>query len=360
MIGSFETLAGEQREPSMDAVIFGGGVAKGAFAAGALSVLAAAGLRVRRIVGTSSGALNAAYFARAVRSGEGGVAGEELARIWLDEGTLAQGFNVSLRGILDFEGISTGAKVLALLRRHIQPSTGRCPVDLRLVATNSAGQPGSLEPGRRGTTFEHVLRYDGAALDDEAGLESLFAGVAASSAFPGAFLPSPLQIGGRDVPCFDGGLVNNTAVKYAIEGAPDVDRIFVIVPYPVLVGAVPELRGLALVAHLVEVLVEERLYRDLREAYAVNATLAQLELEVPNPAARAAILRAFGWSDRRKLEIIEIRPTAPLEGGPFDGFLSRRLREDYVGSGREVAQAWLCSNGRSAVNGRPSRTMETK
>jgi hypothetical protein len=145
------------------------------------------------------------------------------------------------------------------------------------------------------------------------------------------------------VPCFDGGLANNTPVKYAIEGA-DIDRIFVIVPYPILLEPAPELRGLALATHLVEVLLQERLYRDLREAYAVNATLARLEAEVPDPSVRAAVLRALGWSNRRRLEIVELRPyPAPLEGGAFDGFFSRRLREDYVASGRDVARAWLAA-----------------
>jgi predicted acylesterase/phospholipase RssA len=325
----------------MDAIIFGGGVARGAFGAGAISVLA--GLRVRRIVGTSSGALNAAYYASAVRSGTEDAGGDELARIWIEEATVSQGFNVSLRGILDFEGISTSAKLLAVLRRHIQPSTERRPVDVRLVTTNSAGERGTLEPGRPGTTFEHVLRFDGTTFDSEAGLESLFQGVAASSAFPGAFLPFPLQIDGRAVPCFDGGLTDNTAVKHAIDGADDVDRVFVIVPYPALLEPAPERHGLALAAHLVEILVEERLYRDLREAYAVNATLARLEAEIPDPSARAAVLRAFGWSDRRKLQVVEMRPAAPLEGGPFDGLLSRRLREDYVASGRDAAHAWLAA-----------------
>jgi len=332
----------------MDAIIFGGGVAKGAFSAGAISVLASAGLRVRRVVGTSSGALNAAFYARAIRSGTEDAAGEELARIWLEEATLAKGFNVSAKGLLDLEGISTSDKILALLRRHVRPSTGREPVDVRLVTTNSAGESGPLEPGRRGTTFEHVLRYGGSALDDKEVLEALFEGVAASAEFPLAFLPFPLHVGGRSVPCLDGGLTNNTPIKYAIENTPDIDRVFVIVPYPALLDSAPELRGFALVEHLVEVLVQERLYRDLREAYAVNATLARLEVEVPDRSVRAAVLRTLGWSERRALQIVEIRPSAPLEGGPFDGFLSRRLREEYVARGQEVARAWLRDRRRPA------------
>jgi len=323
----------------MDAIIFGGGVAKGAFGAGAISVLAKAGLRVRSVVGTSSGALNAAYYAWAVRSGLEDQAGDELVRVWLDEGSLARNFDVSLRGLVGLDGISTSDKVLGLLRRHIPPSTGRRPIDLRIVTTNSSGERGPLARGRQGTTFEHVLRYEGAAFDTQAGLERLFAGVAASAAFPGAFVPFPLQIDGRAVPCFDGGLTNNTAVKYAIEGVPEVDRVFVIVPYPTLLEPAPDLRGVALLAHLLELVVQERLYRDLREAYAVNEALARLEAEVPDRIAREKALRALGWSGRRRLEIVEVRPPAPLDGGPFDGFLSRRLRGHYVASGREAARS---------------------
>lgn len=116
-----------------------------------------------------------------------------------------------------------------------------------------------------------------------------------------------------------------------------------IVPYPALLEPAPTLRGVALVVHLLEILVQERLYRDLREAYAVNATLAELEAEFPDPGVRAAVLRALGWSARRRLEVVEIRPSAPLAGGPFDGFLSRRLREEYITTGRAVAQAWVAA-----------------
>lgn len=334
-----------REQKGMDAVVLAGGVAKGAFLAGAISVLAKAGLRVRRVVGTSSGALCAAHYARAIRSGTEASAGDELARIWLEEGTLTDGFTVSARGIARLEGISTSAKVLGLLRRHVPPATARVPVDVRLVTTDAAGVSARLAPGREGTTFERVLRYEGTTLDDEPGLESLFSGVAASSALPGAFIPYPLAIDGRPVPCVDGGLTNNTPLKYAIEDAPDIDRVFVIVPYPTVLGPPLELRGVSLVAQLVEIMVAERLYRDLREAYSVNATLARLEAEVPDGEARAAALRAFGWSNRRRLEIVEIRPTVPLEGGPFDGFLSRPLREDYVSMGRQVAESWVCSRG---------------
>jgi predicted acylesterase/phospholipase RssA len=313
-----------------------------------MAELANANLRVRRIVGTSSGALNAAYYARAVRSGAEATAGDELARIWLEEATLGQAFNVSVRGTLDLEGISTSDNVLRLLRRYIRPSTGQREIDLRVVVTNSEGNAEDLGADRRATTFEHVLRYDGATLDTEVGLELLFEGVAASAAFPGVFLPIPLRIDGRSVPCFDGGLTNDTPVKYAVEEAADIDRLFVIAAHPALLAPTRALRGLTLGARLLEILVQERLYRDVRRAYAVNATLGRLARDVADPVARARILQAFGWSDRRKLEIVEIRPQAPLEGGPFNGFFSQRLRRSYIAAGRDAGRTW-----RSAAGGAP-------
>ena len=51
------------------AVILSGGVAKGAFEAGALTVLANKGFDVTQVVGASSGSLNATMYAASVRAG---------------------------------------------------------------------------------------------------------------------------------------------------------------------------------------------------------------------------------------------------------------------------------------------------
>lgn len=70
-----------------DAIVFAGASVKGAFSAGALSVLtepdvkARLGLDFVRLVGASSGALNAAYFAGAIRAGEEALAGRRLANL---------------------------------------------------------------------------------------------------------------------------------------------------------------------------------------------------------------------------------------------------------------------------------------
>ena len=69
-----------------NALILGGAVARGAFEVGALSVLAAEGVRFRRIVGTSAGALNAAVFGAGLAMGRAVHAAKVLEYLWLEHG----------------------------------------------------------------------------------------------------------------------------------------------------------------------------------------------------------------------------------------------------------------------------------
>jgi predicted acylesterase/phospholipase RssA len=343
------SVAARDRTPDAghDAFVLAGGVAKGAFTAGALAVLTAPGsglsLSTRRIVAASSGSLSAAYLAASARAGTMATVGAELEELWLREATY-DAFDVSVNGVVTLAGISTSKKLRELLARHIRPSQGNGRIDLRLVTTNTAGALG-LIAGSPATTFEHVFRFDGSAFDGAEHLESLFTAVCASSAFPGAFLPVQATIGGRAVPCMDGGIVNNAPLKHAIGDDRDVSRVFVITPYPRVFDEVPELRGLALVTHLAEMLIHERLFRDLREAESVNEALVRLETALPHREQRAAALEAIGWTGRKQLEIVEIRPPAPLAGGAFDGLFSRELRAEYIQAGETAARAWLASAG---------------
>lgn len=328
-----------------DAVILAGAVAKGAFAGGALSVLLSphenpAGANIRRIVGASSGSLNGTYLAAAIRRGTTITAGAGLCALWLEHAEVLRFFDVSARGVASLEGISTSDKVLALLRANIPPAPGHAPIELRLVTTTAAGEVRAGEHPAA-TTFEHVTSFDGSAFDSHAELEEIFAAAVASAAFPVVFLPSRMTVEGQSVPCFDGGLCNNAPIKHAI-GDPDVSRVFVISSYPRIAQPhTGDRRGLGLISHLAEILANERLYRDIREARAVNRALSELEANVTSPALRDLILGALGWSGRRRLEIVEIRPTAPLEGNAFAGFFSRQLREDYIAAGEIAARIAL-------------------
>lgn len=324
-----------------DALILAGGVAKGAFAAGAVLALAqSTPLRVRRIVATSAGALNAVFLASALRDGrELAVASAELVELWRTKATVAGAFDVSAGGIASRTGFSTSRKLLALMRQYVRPARGRRPIELRLVLTSAIGETGHVGE-REATTFEHVARFSGSAFDDEEGLEAVFQAACASSAFPVAFQPVEVEIAGKRAPCFDGGLVDNAPIKLAVDD-PYVSRVFVIAPYPLRYEAPPSLRGGPLLVHLADVLVQERLYRDLREAYATNDALHRLEALVPDPRARAVILDALGWRGRRPIEIVEIRPPTSLQGGAFDGLFRPALRDAYIEAGEDAARSWL-------------------
>ncbi len=130
-------------------------------------------------------------------------------------------------------------------------------------------------------------------------------------------------------------------LKHAIGDFRDVSRVFVITPSPRVQDEAPRLRGVSLVTHLADVLIQERLFRDLREADYVNTALARLHAAFPHADDRARALDALGWTGRKLIEVIEIRPPAPLEGGAFDGLFSRRLRSSYVDAGERAARTWL-------------------
>ncbi len=324
-----------------DAIILAGGVAKGAFAAGAVCALAeSTPLRVRRIVATSAGALSAVFLASAIRDGRDlAVAAAELVALWRSKATVAGAFELSAGAIASRTGFSTSRKLLALMRQYVRPSRGRRPVELRLVVTNARGTSAHVGD-RPATTFEHVVRFNGTAFDSEEGLERVFRAACASAAFPIAFQPVDVRIGAVDSPCFDGGLVDNAPIKLAVDD-PYVSRVFLIAPYPLQYEPPAEFRGGPLLLHLADVLVQERLYRDLREAYATNDALLRIAALVPDPRARAVLLDAIGWRGRRPIEIVELRPPGALAGNAFDGLFRASLRDAYIEAGVEAAHSWI-------------------
>jgi predicted acylesterase/phospholipase RssA len=333
-----------------DALVLAGGVAKGAFGAGACAVLfnELPCLDVRRVVATSAGALNAAFLTPAIRSGVAGEAAYDLETLWLDHARFGDVFRPSLLGLAKLDGFSTSRKLRLLLARFLRHSTPIRPVELRLVVAAIAGRT-VLEDGRAASTFERVLRFDGERFDRGSDLGAILDAVTASAAFPGAFRPVPIDVDGDEEDCLDGGLVNNAPIKQAIEDN-DVDRVFVVTPSPSLFQPEPaDGHGVGLLAHLVEILVSERLYRDLREARSVNRALLALEARLGQGPALEDALAALGWSGRRQLELVEIRPEMPLEGGAFDGFFDGDLRRRYIKAGEDAARAALGTLGRAAA-----------
>jgi len=102
------------------------------------------------------------------------------------------------------------------------------------------------------------------------------------------------------------------------------------------------LHGSALLGEVVNILINERLYRDLHDAESVNQRLRQLEQLVNDrqlsPEGAESVRRAFHW---RPLQIIQIRPERPLPGTAISAFSDPALRAEYIAQGVARAEAVL-------------------
>jgi len=323
-----------------NAIILAGGVAKGPFGAGALEVLAELGIPVERIVGSSSGALNAMFYAAGLRFGCSVDAARSMVRLWQDAAHWIRFLDPDPTAILSGRGVSDSRRIVALLRKELLqlPRRASNAIDLRLIVTALDGMTAESTAGAA-TTYERVLRFASSAFDTAAGVDSALTAAIASAAFPGLF--TPLNLPGVG-PALDGGMVSNAPVKEAIDDGT-IDRVFVIVPYPQVQQPVCPLSGTTLFAHVVDVLLQERLFRDLDETNARNgARSALLDLVnggVINSSQLDEVLAAIGWPSLRHIDIVSIRPRAALEGGAFSGFFDAGLRGDYLDAGRAAARA---------------------
>lgn len=325
------------------ALILAGAVSKGAFEAGVLSVLAAHSetIPIRRVVGASSGALNGAVYAAGIRVGAERAAAAALEQLWEESASLHNAVKLDLRDLLELRGVGTADRILPLMRRAVTglPSGEPRAVELCILLARLAGSIGQIahEPA---TTYEYVDRFSEADFSNEAGLERVFQAALGSAAFPVLFAPV-------DVPgvgfCADGGAVNNTPIRVAL-GESDIERIIVVTAQPRVANHDDaEPTGIALVSLLADMLVNERLYRDLRTAEGVNETLRKLAALAKDPASSVVIeqVRALlGW---KPLEIVQIRPELPLAGSAFHGFIDAQARREYVAAGRAAAEAALAA-----------------
>src|SRR5512141_953425 len=127
-------------------VVLAGGVAKGAYEAGVLEVLAEANVEVVRLVATSAGALNAALYAWAVRTRNERAAAATLTELWRDDAKFTAVFRPSFKDIRHRDGFSGHDQVFKILRDHITPVAivDPAPIELRLVVAPLAGTDGTI------------------------------------------------------------------------------------------------------------------------------------------------------------------------------------------------------------------------
>ena len=322
------------------AVILAGAVAKGAFEAGAIEALAphAEELGITRVVGASAGALNAALLAIALHSRAEVEVSKRLVELWSDQATWHNVLDLKLHDIWSLTGLGTADRVIDLMVRAVKGvhSTDPRPLALALVVTALAGSSGNIG-GASATSFEAVARFENAVFDDPKERERIFKTALASAAFPVLF--APVEVPGVGL-CIDGGAVNNGPVRLALDGS-GVDRIVVISPEPLLVSPPEPLAGLNLLGHIAEILINERLYRDLHDAESVNGMLKKIEALSEHGLSDAAVQQvksALGW---RKLEIVQIRPPEKLAGNAFEAFSDQARRLEYIEAGRRAALTQL-------------------
>jgi NTE family protein len=279
------------------ALILAGAVAKGAFEAGVLSVIAEQRFEIASLVATSAGALNATLYAAGLRYRRAPLGAQVLHDLWLDKATWTNIVRPSLRGLFGGRGLSSAAGLEAVLSdglSRVVPSSlselrDPAPVSLTLVATSLNG---AIRPNgnSRATSFEHAVSFEGSVFDTRSGRDRVCRAALASAALPILFEPVELPDVG---PSIDGGIVNNTPISHAIDAG--IDRVIVITGNPLEAENRRAFRFLDLVGQAADIAVNERLFRDLLQARKVNDKLDRLT------DALRAFRRECGAARRRQL-----------------------------------------------------------
>lgn len=327
-------------------MILSGAVTRGAFEAGALKILAARKIPVRRIVAVSSGALNGAAYAAGIRARREEAAAEELISLWQDRGGWRDILHINAGHVLRGKGLSDQDKLLSLLRRNIRPIriSEPAPIELQIVVAPLRGTQGAIGH-LPATTYTKLLSFSGEHFESQPLLEEVFTAAVASSAFPCMF--TPVEVPGVG-PCIDGGLVNSAPMRYAFAdsaGEP-IDAIVEIAPTPTYVARPRRAyRWRGLVAHVIDMVFTELIYNDLRAALSTNQRLVALERLARrrswSPETVAELKAALGWQGRRAIPVVPIRPINALPGDVFSGFFSPPARRRYIDLGLERASQML-------------------
>lgn len=252
------------------AFVYSGGASLGSIQVGMTRALFEAGIKPDMLVGTSAGAINAAFLA--THSGTDAI--DELADVWrkLRRSTV---FPVRpVAGFLGFFGrrnyLCTPEPLRDLLGQHL--GTGDLAdtqLPLRVVATD-------LATGR-----EAVL--------DQGGLVDA---VMASASLPGIF--PPVKFGGRHL--IDGGVINNAPLSHAVRNG--ADTVYLLVCGHACALTNPPASALGSILQAVPVLVGRQLVADVEhyEGRCMLHVVPQLcPLEVsPMDFSKADLLMARG------------------------------------------------------------------
>jgi predicted acylesterase/phospholipase RssA/deferrochelatase/peroxidase EfeB len=299
------------------ALILAGAAGKGPFAAGALSLLTKHlnELDVVCVVGTSSGALNGAVFAAGLRAGREQEAADLLEALWKEKANLLHILTPKSRQNIVKE---------ALKKFKDYPEVR--PVNLRIAMTSLDGIVELVRRRRHYTTYEKIATFQGADFETDRGIETISRHAIASAAIPFAF--APVKVNGTSY--IDGGVVDNAPIGWVLRQDPEIEHLLVVTSDP-RISPPPRWISPFPVAQFFNIVVRERLTRDLSEAYSFNRDLSMLRAL---GADMKRVRRDLHWRD---LDITEIRPEGTTPGNSLSGFFSKSQRYRNWSDGRDAA-----------------------
>lgn len=273
------------------AFVLSGGVSLGAVQVGMLQALAARDIAPDLLIGTSVGAINAAFVAD--RPDLDGL--ERLAQIWrsLRRGDI---FPVSagtvLRAATHADHLVSPDPLRQLISQnlsyqHLQDA----PIPLTVVATEV-------------TTGLEVVLSRGPAVP----------ALLASAAIPGVF--APVSIEGRLL--MDGGVIDHTPISLAVQAG--ADEIYVLPTGYACALTEPPTDALGMALHALTLLTQQRLIRDVRE-YQDQIDLRVMPTPCPCAVAPADFTRAGELIERaRESGIRFLDAPAPQDASSMLGF----------------------------------------
>lgn len=275
------------------AFVLSGGGSLGAVQVGMLQALGAHGVRPDLMIGTSVGAVNAAWVAGHGMS-PASLAG--LARIWS---------RLRRRDVFDVDAVRA---VRALAARSSSLCSGG---GLRALLSSCAGVTRLDEA----SVPMHVVATD--LLSGEEVLLSegdLVEAVMASAAIPAVF--PPVEFGGRHL--VDGGVAHHTAVSQAVElGAQEI----YVLPagYPCALPT-PPTSALGVAVHALTLLIEQRLIGEVAR-YAGSATIRVLPPLCPLAVSAADFSQGDQLVERGRLASLEWLATGGVDLPEQERFL---------------------------------------
>ena len=268
------------------AFVLSGGASLGAVQVGMLKSLAEAGIRPDLVIGTSAGALNAAWLAGHPDPAEL----PALEGLWRDlrrEDVFPSGPAGVIAGALGRrDHLLSNRRLENLIREHV-PYTRleRAAIPVHVVATE-------LLTGR-----EALI-----STGDAAGA------LLASAAIPGIF--PPVTVNGRTF--VDGGVCDNTPIRHAVD--LDAERIFVLPGGYACALRRPPASALGIALHALTLMMQKRLAEDV-ERYERHAQLVVLPAPCPLSVAPTDFSHAAELIDRaHRLSTAWLRRPAPVRG----------------------------------------------